>query len=88
VLVLNHQTNTHPLDRQAAPYSRREFFDALTFPILTTRQLFDWWRADDHEAVRVAVFGAASAKAAAQKKDPSAELPHQPQTGRRFFGRR
>jgi hypothetical protein len=31
VFVLNHQTNTHPLDRDAVPYRRPEFVTSLTF---------------------------------------------------------
>ena len=57
VLVLNHQTKTHPLDREGQPYRRPEFVASLEFAVLTTRQLFDWWRAGDHDAVRAAVMG-------------------------------
>jgi hypothetical protein len=57
VLVLNHQANTHPLDRDAAPYRRPEFVASLTFPVLSTLQLFNWWRTGNHEAPRAALFG-------------------------------
>jgi hypothetical protein len=57
VLVLNHQSKTHPLDREAEPYRRPEFVASLTFPVVTTRQLFDWWRNGDHETVRTTVLG-------------------------------
>jgi len=58
VLVLNHQTKNHPLDRSPTPYSRPEFVASLTFPVLTTMQLFEWWRQDDYAAIRSAIFGA------------------------------
>lgn len=58
VLVLNHQTKTHPLDRSAAPYSRAEFIASLSFPVVTTMQLFEWWRQDDRSAIRSAFFDA------------------------------
>jgi hypothetical protein len=57
VLVLNHQTNTHPLDRTPQPFTRPEFVAALTSPVLTTRQLFDWWRVGDFSRIRSALFG-------------------------------
>lgn len=57
VLVLNHQSKTHPLDRDAEPYRRPEFVASLAFPVVTTRQLFDWWRNGDHETVRTTVLG-------------------------------
>ena len=56
VLVLSHQIRSHPLDRSPEPYSRREFVDSLTFPIVTTRRLFESWRLGDYEAIRGALF--------------------------------
>jgi len=55
-LIVNHQTNTHPLDRSAAAYSRQEFVGSLTMPVITTVQLFDAWRQGDVDAIRHAVF--------------------------------
>jgi len=69
VFVLNHQTNTHPLDRDAAPYRRPEFVTSLPFPVITTRELFDWWRLGEHAAVRAAVFGSG------ERAAPAAQLP-------------
>jgi hypothetical protein len=56
VLVINHQTKTHPLDR-TAPYTRPEFVASLSVPVLTTRQLFDWWRVGAFAQLRSAVIG-------------------------------
>ncbi len=57
VLVVNHQHRTEPGERSASVYTRPEFVAALTVPVLSTRQLFDWWRASDWAAIRQAVLG-------------------------------
>ena len=56
VLILNHQTKTHPLDRSPSPYSRHEFVNTLRFPVISTTQLFEWWRQGEHDAIREALF--------------------------------
>ncbi|HUX72144.1 MAG TPA: hypothetical protein VMV41_16630, partial [Cellulomonadaceae bacterium] len=56
-LILNHQHKTHPLDRSPSPYSRPEFVNALQFPVISTTQLFEWWRHDELDAIREAIFG-------------------------------
>lgn len=56
-LIVNHQHKLDPAQRPTEVYQRKEFVDALTFPVLTTGQLFDWWRAQDWSAVRTAVLG-------------------------------
>jgi hypothetical protein len=84
VLVLNHQTNTHPLDRDPAPYRRPEFVSSLQMPIFTTRQLFDWWRSGEHEAIRAAIFGR-HANATPSDEASANALGGR---GRRWFGRR
>jgi hypothetical protein len=59
-LIVNHQHRLEPAQRptEVYPYSQhKEFVDALTFPVLATGQLFDWWRAQDWQAVRTAVLG-------------------------------
>jgi hypothetical protein len=55
-LIVNHQTNTHPLDRSAVVYSRPEFVQSLTMPVITTLELFDAWRQSDFDAICNAVF--------------------------------
>ena len=57
VLVLNHQTRLHPDDRNAEPYSRREFLESLTMPVIPSRRLFDWWRMRDWPSVVSSIFG-------------------------------
>jgi len=58
VLVVNHQHRRHPSERTARVYSRPEFVDALTVPVISTVELFNWWRTSDWPAIRTAVLGA------------------------------
>jgi hypothetical protein len=55
-LIVNHQANTHPLNRSAVVYSRLEFVQSLTMPVITTLELFGAWRQSDFDAIRNAVF--------------------------------
>jgi hypothetical protein len=57
VLVFNHQTRSHPLDRSPEPYSRAPHITSLTFPVVATRRLFDLWRVGDLEGIRKTLFG-------------------------------
>ncbi|MGY1618862.1 hypothetical protein ACI797_19145 [Geodermatophilus sp. SYSU D00691] len=56
LLVINHQTSTHPLDRSTSAYSRSEFVRTLSIPVLTTLDLFHAWRQGDYDAIRNAIF--------------------------------
>jgi hypothetical protein len=56
VLVVNHQHRLEPDARSASVYTRPEFVAALTVPVLSTLELFDWWRASDWTAIRRAVL--------------------------------
>lgn len=58
VLVVNHQHKLHPSQRAAHVYSRPEFVAALPVPVVSTMQLFHWWRTEDWAAIRTAVLGA------------------------------
>jgi hypothetical protein len=81
VLVLNHQTKLHPLDRETTPYRRAEFVAALSFPVVTTGQLYDWWRDGDSDAVRAAIFGSTIPVAAMGQSSTGAQpSPNAPQT--------
>ncbi|MCX2928143.1 hypothetical protein [Streptomyces sp. NEAU-W12] len=57
VLVVNHQIKLPPAQRDAEVYTDRAFADALTVPVIGSDRLFDWWRHEDWDAVRHAVFG-------------------------------
>lgn len=56
VLVVNHQHGLPPSQRTEAVYSRPEFLRNLPAPVISTRQLFDWWRLGDRVGVRNAIF--------------------------------
>ncbi|RAO63422.1 hypothetical protein LUPAC06_00148 [Micromonospora saelicesensis] len=58
VLVVNHQHKLHPSERAARVYSRPEFVAALPVTVLSTVELFHWWRTSDWAAIRAAVGGA------------------------------
>ncbi|MEV7641341.1 hypothetical protein AB0O32_15495 [Streptomyces rubiginosohelvolus] len=57
VLVVNYQTRLPPAQRDAEVYTDRAFADALPFPVISSACLFDWWRREDWDAMRHAVFG-------------------------------
>jgi hypothetical protein len=67
-LIVNHQHRREPSDRTPAVYSRPEFVAALTMPVLSTLQLFHWWRDSDWAALRNAVL-------AQTTSDPDAAAP-------------
>lgn len=56
VLVVNHQHRVDPAERSAEVYARAEFVTSLRVPVLSSRQLFSWWRASDWVAIREAVL--------------------------------
>jgi hypothetical protein len=47
VLVVNHQHRLDPDERSAAVFTRPEFVGALRVGVVSSRQLFDWWRGSD-----------------------------------------
>lgn len=57
VLIVNHQHKQPPSERSAAVYSRPEFVKALSVQVVSTLELFNWWRARDWNAIRRAVLG-------------------------------
>ncbi|GGZ40329.1 hypothetical protein [Streptomyces poonensis] len=66
VLIVNHQHKLHPSERTAAVYARPEFvasLDSLPVTVISTVELFNWWRAADWTAIRTAVLGDAAATA-------------------------
>ncbi|MBB4794311.1 hypothetical protein [Streptomyces nodosus] len=66
VLIVNHQHKLHPSERAAAVYARPEFvasLDSLPVTVISTVELFNWWRAADWTAIRTAMLGDAAATA-------------------------
>ena len=56
VLIVNHQHRLPPPDRKEQVYTRPEFVATLTFPVLSSWQLFRWWAEDDHASIVAALF--------------------------------
>jgi hypothetical protein len=54
-LVVSHQRRRPPHERSSHVYTRPEFVSVLSFPVISARQLFDWWRAADWPAIRNAI---------------------------------
>jgi hypothetical protein len=56
ILIVNHQHRLDPSERASRAYERPEFVQALTVPVITTPQLFEWWRNSEWDAVTRALF--------------------------------
>jgi hypothetical protein len=78
VLVVNHQHRLHLSERTARVYSRPEFIDALTVPVLSTVALFNWWRTSDWTAIRTAVLGAGPPTIGPAPTAPTSSTPTAP----------
>ena len=80
-LIVNHQCRQPPRERLGSVYTRAEFVSALSFPVLSAVQLFDWWRASDWPAIRNALLPS-------RPQDPpdrttaSGQQPHSVPTGK------
>jgi hypothetical protein len=59
VLIVNHQHKMETYRRSPQVYTRPEFVNALTVPVIETRTLFDWWRVSDWRSIRDAVLAPA-----------------------------
>jgi hypothetical protein len=57
VPIVNHQHRLHPSERTEQVYSRPEFLAALRVTVLSTLDLFRWWRAENWTAIQTAVMG-------------------------------
>lgn len=78
VLVVNHQHKRHPSERTARVYSRPEFVDGLTVPVISTIELFNWWRTSDSAAIRNAALGAEQTTTDTALAAPTAPTPAVP----------
>jgi hypothetical protein len=56
-MFVNHQHKLPPSQRTEKVYNRTEFVAALPFPVMSTVELFNWWRGADWGAIRTAIFG-------------------------------
>ncbi|WP_329353789.1 hypothetical protein [Streptomyces anulatus] len=73
VLVVNYQIKLPPAQRDAEVYTDRAFADALTVPVIGSACLFDWWRREDWDAMRHAVFGDTGSSQAPETAVPDAD---------------
>ncbi|MET8757585.1 hypothetical protein [Lentzea sp. NPDC004782] len=75
-LIVNHQHKLAPGQRPRQIYRRPEFVNTLTVPVVSTLDLFDWWRTKDWKAIRTAVLGTAPTA----DNQPSTGLAEEPRT--------
>ncbi|MGW0335499.1 hypothetical protein ACWD0J_27115 [Streptomyces sp. NPDC003011] len=81
VLIINHQHKLHPSERSADVYSRPEAVASLAslpVTVISTVQLFNWWRVGDWTAIRTAVLGATSADEPAPDPPPAQPASDRP----------
>jgi len=56
VPIVNHQYREPPAERSEAVYDRTDFLRNLRAPVISARQLYDWWRLSAWEQLREAIF--------------------------------
>ncbi|WP_152690514.1 hypothetical protein [Jiangella alkaliphila] len=56
VLIVNHHIRTDPSLRHTQVYTRAEFVASLAVAVVSTRELFDWWRRGDWESIQHAIL--------------------------------
>ena len=85
VLIVNHQHRLPPAERSEAVYDRPDFLRNLTAPVISTRQLYDWWRSAAWDQIRDAIFPSTTAAVDAPSvPDPArAEAARRPRWPRR-----
>ncbi|MUL48452.1 hypothetical protein FZI85_27285 [Mycobacterium sp. CBMA293] len=74
-LIVSSQIRLHPLDRNPAVYTRREFVESLTIPVVGIMELFNAWRARDFGAIDAIVLGSSIPMAAPTVQPPEPEVP-------------
>lgn len=89
VLIVNNQHRLEAADRTPSVYARKEFTNSLTVPVISTMQLFEWWRKSDWTAIRTAMLTRPGSKpASAATATPAAQPDLQPADDERGSGRR
>ncbi|MUL78921.1 hypothetical protein [Mycolicibacterium sp. CBMA 226] len=92
-LIVSPQIKLHPLDRHPAIYTRREFVESLTIPVVSIMELFNAWRARDFDEISTLVLGSSVPMAVPTVKPPGtapakgASAPAKRGRLRRYFGR-
>ena len=87
VLIVNHQHRLPPAERSHAVYDRPDFLRNLAAPVISSRELYEWWRSAAWDQIRSAVFPSTAAATATVAAPPVAE-PTPPEGGRRPRWRR
>ncbi len=64
VLVVNHHHKRYPSERPAEVYHRRAFVDSLNVTVVSTLDLFHWWRNADWVQIRAALMASNPGQAA------------------------
>jgi hypothetical protein len=81
-LIINHQIKSYAADRSDQAYTRPEFVESMAIPVTTTTVLFHAWRCRDLDAIRTAVFGAATPHpdhpAVEPESQPAVPVPRSP----------
>jgi hypothetical protein len=70
-LIVNHQHKLPPHERAEKVYDRKAFLETLPYPVVPSRELFDFWRAQDWTAMRSAVLGPENRTASEPASDPA-----------------
>lgn len=89
-LIVNHQTRKPPQERDVQPFTRPEFLAARSEPVVTTLGIFEAWREEDWDSVRILLFGEPASGHPAERVPPSPEpvVPGGAPRKRGWFGRR
>lgn len=85
-MIVNHQYRLPPGERSDAVYDRLDFLRNLTAPVISTQQLYDWWRSAAWDQIRDAIFPWAAATATVEA--PAVADPASAETPRRSRWRR
>jgi len=84
-LIVSYQARLHPLDRNPAVYTRREFVESLTIPVVGIMDLFNACRTRDSDSIRALVLGvpiAARTRTPAQPAEVGSTSPPKSKRGR------
>lgn len=88
-LIVNQQVRKDPSDRSRQIYTRPEFVNSLDVQVISTIDLFDWWRQSNWPAIRKAVLGVAPSppNEAATQNTRTHTSAATPRRGRWFWSR-
>jgi hypothetical protein len=85
VLVVNHQHAQHPAQRTPRVYSRPEFVATLRLLVVSTLELFYWWRDENWNAIRACILGTADGTAHADAPAGAGSVPAAPPSAPRHW---